>query len=122
MPPDKTLRIAIWNANWLSQHTTEILPFLRLQNVDILSISEIHFTDRSHFRMPVFEVYSTKHPDNTAHGGTVIIVLRAIKHHACEEFRQDYLQATSITIQDEKVALNIAAVYSPPKHAIWESD
>ena len=122
MPPNKPLRIAIWNANGLSQHTPEILPFLRLQNVDILLISETHFTDRSHFRVPGYDVYSTQHPDNTAHGGTAIIVRRAIKHHAREEYRQDYLQATSITIQDEKGALNIATVYSPPKHAIGESD
>ena len=118
MPPDKPLRIAIWNANGLSQHTPEILPFLRLQNVDILLISETHFTDRSHFRVPGYDGYSTQHPDNTAHGGTAIIVRRAIKHHAREEFRHDYLQVTSIAIQDEKGALNIASVYSPLKHAI----
>ena len=68
--------------------------------------------------MPGYDVYSTQHPDNMAHGGTAIIVRRAIKYHAREECRQDYLQATSITIQDEKGALNIASVYSPLKHAI----
>jgi hypothetical protein len=37
-------------------------------------ISETHFTFKSHFTIPEYQVCSTNHPDGTAHGGTEIIV------------------------------------------------
>jgi hypothetical protein len=38
------LLIAVWSANGLSHHKNELQMFLLTQNIDILLISETHFT------------------------------------------------------------------------------
>jgi len=114
----KPLRISVWNANGLCKHT----HFLQRSNIDILLISETHFTPRSHVKIPNYTIYNTLHPDETAHGGTAIIIRQNVKHYAREEHKQGHIQATSIAIKDDIGELNIAAVYSPPKHVIKEAD
>jgi hypothetical protein len=47
-----SLHIAVWNANGLSQHRNELEMFLLIHNIDILLISEIHFTSKGFFRLP----------------------------------------------------------------------
>ena len=42
------LKIAIWNANGLSNHTQEVEIFLKTYFIDIFLVSETHFTDRSY--------------------------------------------------------------------------
>ena len=117
----KPLRISVWNANGLCNHIQEIIPFIQRSNLDILLISETHFTSRSYVKIPNYIVYNTPHPDETAHGGTAIIIRQNVKHYTREEYKQEHIQATSITIQDDIGELNIAAVYSPPKHIIKEA-
>lgn len=63
-------------------------------------------------------IYDTQHPDETAHGGTVIIVKFTIKHHKNEKFNQEYLQTTCITVEEWTGPIKIATIYSPPKHII----
>lgn len=46
-----TLHIALWNANGLCQHRQEVEVFLRTNNIDILLVSESHFTDKSYFKV-----------------------------------------------------------------------
>ncbi|PNF13775.1 hypothetical protein B7P43_G12834 [Cryptotermes secundus] len=52
----------------------KLATFIQNFDLDILLISETHFTDRSYIKIPKYNVYSTNHPDNTAHGGTAIII------------------------------------------------
>ena len=46
------LKIVLWNANGLTQHTEEVKNYIQNQQVDIMLISEIHFTTRSYFKFP----------------------------------------------------------------------
>jgi ribosomal protein L14 len=120
-PTAKPLRISVWNANGLCKHTQEIIQFLQIFDIDILLISETHFTSRSYIKVPSNIVYKTQHPDETAHGGAAIIIRQKVKHIR-EEYKQVLIQATSIVLQDDTGELNIAAVYSPPKHVSKEVD
>jgi exonuclease III len=72
----KGLKIAAWNANGLSQHVQEIKLFLQTFNLDIPFVSEIHFINRSYITIPKCNMYYTNHPDETAHGGTAVIVIQ----------------------------------------------
>jgi exonuclease III len=81
-------------------------------------ISETHFTDRSYFNMPKYLTYSTNHPDTTAHGGTAILIKRAINHHELPKYKLNHLQATVIKVMMNQYELTVAAVYCPPKHII----
>ena len=74
-----TLRIAIWNANRL-QRSQELKVFLQTNKIDVLLIAEIHFTIKSFIKIPLCNVYDTKHPFGRARGGSAIIIKRDIKH------------------------------------------
>jgi exonuclease III len=43
----KFIKIDLWNANGLAQHKDEVETFLDNNAIDILLVSETHFTDRS---------------------------------------------------------------------------
>ena len=112
------LKIVIWNANGLSKHTEEFKQYIQIQQIDIMLISETHFTSRNYFKLPNYTTYDTQHPDGTAHGGTAIIVKTGLKHHLHGRYNTDHLQATSITVEDWVGPLTIVAIYCPPKHII----
>lgn len=112
------LKIALWNANGLTQHRLEVETFLINHKIDIMLISESRFTNRSYIQIPKYKIYDTKHPGGGAHGGTAIIIKANIKHNEIQKYEHDYLQATSIIVEDWNGPITISAVYCPPKHTI----
>uniref|UniRef100_A0A1B0D7Y4 Endonuclease/exonuclease/phosphatase domain-containing protein n=1 Tax=Phlebotomus papatasi TaxID=29031 RepID=A0A1B0D7Y4_PHLPP len=99
------LRIVTWNANGLCNHALELKNFLVDNDVDIILISETHFTLKSYMH-------------EKAPGGTAVILKKNIKHSLREKFRQEYIQATSVEIWCWGAPLVLSAVYCPPKHNI----
>jgi hypothetical protein len=93
------------------QRAQEIQTFIQNLDLDILLISETHFTDRCYIKIPKDNVYSTNHPFNTAHGGTAIVINQTIKHHERAKYCFNNIQATSVTIE-----LTMAAIYCPPRY------
>lgn len=81
-----------------------------------MMISETHYTDKHYLEIPKYNLYHTKHPSDKAHGGTAIIIRDSIKHYEREKFTKDYLQATSVTIEEEHGPITLSATYCPPKH------
>jgi hypothetical protein len=81
-------------------------------------ISETHFTDRSYFNIPKYLTYSTNHPDNTAHGGTAIIIKKTINHYELPKYKSNHLQATVIKVNMTEYELTVAAVYCLQKYNI----
>lgn len=112
------LKICLWNANGLSQHRLEIEKFLTEQNIDIMLISETHFTEKNNFKINDYQIYDTKHPSGKAHGGSAILIKNRIKHFQMEGFSEDYIQATSICLSEWNGNCIISSMYSPPKHTI----
>ena len=110
------LKIAVCNASGLCQHAQEIKLFLQTLHLDILLVSETHFTERSNMKIPNYNIYHTIHPDETAHGGTAIIIRRNLKHHVRAEYKQVNIQATSISLEDNIGETTVSAIYYPPKH------
>jgi exonuclease III len=68
------LRLTLWNANGLIQHQEELRTFISLHNIDVMLISETHFTEKSYLKFVNYTVYHTNHPAGTARGGTAIII------------------------------------------------
>jgi len=112
----QNLQIAVWNANGLIQHYQELKTFLNINNIDIMLISETHFTNKSYFKIPFYTVYDTKHPSGKARGGLAIIVKNSIKHYEHYKINKNHIQATSIVIEEWNGPLTIAAIYCPPKY------
>ena len=94
------MRIALWNANGLAQHKFELELFLKQQQIDVLLISETHFTDKNYLKIHGYNFYHTQHPSGKAHGGTGNIIKSSIKHYELPSFQKDYLQATSVAVED----------------------
>lgn len=115
---ENNFKIVLWNANGLAHRSLEVKKFLVEQNIDIMLVSETHFTNKNYFSMPNYMFYHTNHPDKTARGGTAVIIKTQIKHHAAEEYRHDYLQATTVVIDDWNGPLAVSAIYCPPNHTI----
>jgi hypothetical protein len=42
------LQLALWNANGLTHHADELHSFLAIRNIDIMHLSETHFTQKSY--------------------------------------------------------------------------
>lgn len=113
---DNFLRIAQWNANGLPNHKEEVKLFLNQNYVDILLISETHFTSRSYFNIPKYKLYYTNHPDGTAHGGSAILIKEAIEHYELLKYEENHIQATSVKVKSLPYEITITAVYCPPRH------
>ena len=112
------MRIALWNANGPAQHKFELGLFLKQQQIDVMLISETHFTDKNHLKINGYNFYHTQHPIEKAHGGTGIIIKSGIKHYELPSFQKDYLQATSEAIEDCHGTITASAVYCTPRHSI----
>ena len=115
------LKIALWNANGLMGHAQEVKTFLIQQKIDVMLISETHFTNKSYIKINGYTVYNTKHPDGTAHGGSAIIIKNAVKHHELPKYDKDYIQATSVSIEDWNGQITLTALYCSPKHSITKT-
>jgi hypothetical protein len=85
-------------------------------------VSETRFTDRSYVRIFGYTVHHTNHPSGNAQGGTAVIIKNSIKHAEMEKYDKDYLQATTILINELNFPLLLSAIYCPPRHAITEDD
>jgi len=55
----KPLKIATWNATWngLAKHSQEIKTCIFSQNIDILLVSEIYFTNKNYWCIPGYILY-----------------------------------------------------------------
>jgi len=59
------LEIVVWNVNGLCQHAQGIKLFLQTFNLDILLISETHFTNRSYITIPNYITLITQTKQRT---------------------------------------------------------
>jgi hypothetical protein len=84
----------------VTHHADELQTLLAIRNIDIMLVSETHFTHKTYPKIHHYAVYHTNHPAGTASGGTVIIIKNSIKHHPLRNYSRDYLQATSVSVED----------------------
>ena len=93
-------------------------------HIDILLVSETHFTTKSYMKIPYYTINDTKHPSGKAHGGTPVIVRNDIKHYLHSQVNKEYLQTTTVTVQTSSNYFQLPAVCVPPRNKItsqmWE--
>jgi exonuclease III len=100
----------------LQNHKEETKLFLKQNFIDILLISETHFTTKNYFSLPRYKLYYTNHPDVTAHRGTAILKKEMIEHYELLKYEEDSIQATSIKVKGFPYEITITAVCCPPRH------
>jgi len=84
----------------LQNHKEEITLFLKQNFIDILLISETHFTTKNYFSIPRYKLYYANHPDGTAHRGTAILIKETIEYYEMLKYEEDSIQATLIKVKD----------------------
>lgn len=117
-----SLSILLFNANGLKNHVNELQTVLFDKRIDIALISETHFTKYSHISIPGYYLLKFNHPDGTAHGGAAILIKTNLKFHPLTNFSQNHIQSCAISITLNNIPVVIAAVYSPPKHLITDTN
>jgi exonuclease III len=90
---------------------------LKKNGIDILLISETHFTDKSYINIPNDKTYQINHPDGKAHGGSATIIKDFINHYVL----QKYEEASSIKIMSFPYPLTVSAIYCPPRYNLKKS-
>lgn len=76
----KDIRITLWNANGILKRKNELQVVLDIQNIDICLIAETHLTNQKYIAIKGCITYMTLHPENTARGGSAVIIKNCIKH------------------------------------------
>jgi len=118
---DKTLLICLFNANGLKNHVHELETVLNNTRIDIVLITETHFTKYTSIHIPGYKRIKTNRPDNTAHGGVAIFIKSSIIFKLLPSFSHDHIQSSAILLNLNNIPISIAAFYSPPKHNITNS-
>jgi exonuclease III len=68
------LRLALWNADGLTRHVDKLKTFISHYDIDVMLISETHFTDKSYLKLCNYTVCHTNHPAGTARSGSAILL------------------------------------------------
>ena len=121
-PSQSTLTVLLWNANALRNHILELETYLHFNKIDLALVSETHFTSRSHFYITGYTTYRTDHPDDTAHGGTAVLVRDSLTHQFLPSVPSDSLMSTSVKIHSSHFDFTVAAVYCPPNKRLTSQD
>jgi exonuclease III len=100
----------------LQNHKEEIKLFLTQNFIDILLISETHFTAKNYLTYQRYKIYYTSHPVGTAHGGTAILINETMERYELLKYEEDSIQVTSIKVKGFPYEITITAVYCPPCH------
>jgi len=102
---DKPLKIVTWNANGLAKHSQKIKTFIFSQNIDILLVSETHFTNKSYCHVPEYILYHIMHPNDKAYEEIALIIRSNIKHYEIGEFKRNTCRLLAWWCRIEVVAL-----------------
>lgn len=108
---ENDLRILAWNCNGILQRQQEIQVILDLEKIDICLISETHLTTQTHIKLNGYNIYSAIHPNNSARGGSAVIIKKNIKHDLREKYETDEIQAVSVSINTKKLSIVVTAIY-----------
>jgi len=73
-------KLIIRNANGLARSKPEVEHYIKTNQVDILLVSETHFTSRSHFTSPGYKIINALHPGDRIREGASIIIRRGIQY------------------------------------------
>ena len=63
-----------------------------MNQIDILLLSETHFTNKNFAKIPDYNIHNTNHPSGSAHGGSAIIIKKSIKQCELSKYTMNFLQ------------------------------
>lgn len=115
---NNTLKILSWNANGLIRRKLELQAILDIKNIDVCLISETHLTKQSLIKFRGYKIYHTIHPNNSARGGSAVIIKENMEHHEEAKYQTEQIQSTAVRISTKLGPIIVAAIYSPPRYSL----
>lgn len=116
----KELLVCLFNANGALRQKHLITHFLHSRNIDILILTETHFTHSSTFSIPN---YITHREDRLSPcGGTAILIKRSLSHTPNPSHTLLSTEASTITVHTNYGPLIIGAVYKRPINNLNTTD
>ena len=105
------MRISLWNANSLAQHKFELELFLKQQQIDVMLISETHFTDKNYLKINGYNIYYT----NILVERPTVAPESISKHLASRVCMiPERIPPSQVPIEDCHGTIPTLAVYCPP--------
>lgn len=104
------LHLVVWNANGMQNSKAIVEHHLKIHRIDILLVSETHFSPRSHFKISGYGIIQAGHPSGRARGGAVILIRSGIQYLELPAFQQDWAQCPVIRIASPQADINFGAV------------
>lgn len=112
----ETIRVLEWNVNGLLHRQQELQVILDEQKIDVCLLAETHLTNQTYVRIRGYQLYHTVHPQNTARGGSAVVIKNNITHHEETKYATSEIQATAVTVKTKKQSVTFAAAYCPPRY------
>jgi hypothetical protein len=82
---------------------------------------ERHLTNELYIKLKGYQAYHLIHPQNTARGGSAVLVKDNIVHHEEAKYATEEIQAAVVTVQMKRQAIMSAAAYCPPRHNLKDT-
>lgn len=123
MPAIKTPKLAFWNAQGITNKTTQtqLEHFAIKERIDILLIAETFLKPQHSFVLNNYIVYRNDRL-NQAHGGVALAVNKSIAHKYCSSFNTKFIENIAIEITIKNTPTLIVAAYSPKYSKDFEHD
>jgi hypothetical protein len=115
------LRIVVWNANSVSTKKAELDLFLKVNKIDIATISETKLLPKYRFTIPGYTIYRSDR--NQFGGGVMLIINNNLGHDQFYLPNLVGLEATAICLYlQNHNQLLFVSTYLPPPSAIVPAD
>ena len=75
-----------------------------------------HQTEHSFIKFVRYKCYHTVHPQNTARGGSAVIIRDNLIHYEEASYRTDAIQATVVNVKTSRYNFNVCSAYFPPRN------
>ncbi|GJQ73591.1 hypothetical protein Trydic_g13936 [Trypoxylus dichotomus] len=112
----RSVQIALWNANGLSTKKTELEEFVQTHQLDAVLIGETHLIAR--LTLLNFRVYRTDREDVRG-GGTAILVKSTIDHDGDLALDLINIEATAVTVNLATGPVKVVAAYKAPNRQLF---
>ena len=112
----KPLKIALWNANTLSNKVGEVISFLTQYKIDILIITETKLTANYKLKIRNYQIHRK---DRTLRGGGVAILIKHTIPHSVLNTINTQIEQISIKLRNGVV---ISGCYAKPRLSINNND
>lgn len=86
------------DANRFFQRSQELKALITDRKLDIMLISDRHFTKRNYMKIPGFTIMTPNILMVQAHGGSAVLLCNSIKHYLLSIYKSAKLQATNAVI------------------------